>query len=299
VSIVLPKGKDLLYRGTEGFEELISACKTDRLGDSPFQKRKEFHHDIREFVRDNNSNAFLSATPCPQTVRPYSVGLSLYPISGFIMCMGLPKVFTRPQKSLLLNQEWFEKDDERRVNQVPVDQAISFQTIVEMTKNNNETTIILGHKKGDNWGLNVSENVHTILRVSGPGKILGKFFSSEMPALIKTYINPDFKKRVWSIEIVNGPKEDYEKMNTRAGEQGLIKDDERLLFIEDAAVLADNPELNSLDSTHKIGETHVFKGVPKDIPIGDKRLVEHVISVIEKLPTLEQIPLEPNPNLEP
>ena len=297
----LPSGPDILYRGTTGSKEVEEVLETDSWNMSSVQRRKASNHDIVDYIRENNSRFFLSTTPCPDTVTPYAAGLPLIPCTGFIFVTGLPKVYTRPQKILLLNKEIFEAYDKMKIEQQAQDAPTRYDPITAMTQGNNECTVILGAKPGDNWGYKVSQDVMKLIQVRGPGRILGAFMSSNEIVHVKDWINPVFRKRVWSMEVIlsGGDPKDYDKMFRRAREYGLIGRDQRLLTLEDASAVADAEELDEINEKYKVDTTHQLVQVPREIAIGHKEaLIEYMLPEIKNTATLEEIITEKStPNL--
>ncbi len=282
----LPSGNDVIYRGTEGTAEVMHAVESDRLGVAFQSSKKMASFDIVDFVRENNSKYFLSASPCPQTVKPYAAGLSLIPCKGFIWVTGLPKVFTLPQKLLHLNPGLFEQYDQRKLSQQDQDNPTRYDSIKGMTRNNNEVTIVLGGADNEDWRPRVSKDVMKLIQVSGPGSLMGQFMSSNEPVHVTDWNNPEYKKRVWSMEIVLSDGRDYadnlEDMNARAREMGLITPDQRLLTLQDARAVVNSKKLDPLDTEYETNETHKIIQVPKGIAIGDTAaLVEYMLHDIK------------------
>lgn len=269
----LPQGRDIIYRGTEGIDEVVHAMRSNRLGVDPKESKKSPSLDLVGYIRENNSKFFLSFSPCQATVQPYAAGLSLIPCKGFIWVTGLPKVFTRPQELLCLNPELFRRYDEFQLEQQDRDNPQRYDPISSMTANNNEITMLLASGDHDDWRPVVGEDVMKLVQVSGPGKFLGPFMSSNEPMHVTDWENPDFKKRVWSLDIVLSGgfnyREGLEQMNERAQQFGLILPDQRLLTIEDAQAVVNSKELNSLNEEYTTDETHILKKVPAKIAIGD------------------------------
>ncbi|CAM2968889.1 Uncharacterised protein [Legionella steigerwaltii] len=287
----LPSGKNFLFRGTEGTKEVHEAMTTDYLGWSSVQRRKAPSHDLVDYLVSNNSRYFFSASPCKYTVRPYAAGISIVPCKGYIWVIGLPKVYTIPQKHLFLNEEMFDSYSRRQIQQL--EEGEKYHPIKRTTADNNEVTVIVGARKEDNWALKVSEDVAKIIQVRGPGRLLGKFMSSDEIVHVQDWTNPGFKKRVWSLEIVfsEGIKaEHYDKMNARARELGLIGSDERLLTLDDASSVVDSKELEELNTHYTTTETHRVLKVHKGIPLGHKEsLIEYMVAEIQGSTKLEEL----------
>ncbi|WP_454785960.1 hypothetical protein [Legionella sp. WA2024007413] len=286
----LPSGSDLLFRGTEGTKEVFEAMTSNYLGMSSVQRKKSSNHDIVSYLVDNDSRYFFSASPCKYTAQPYAAGISIIPCRGFIWVTGLPKVYTLPQKHLFLNEELFDSYTRKKIKEL--DKHEKFYPIKETTASNNEVTIVIGAAKDDNWALNVSEDVMKVIQVRGPGRLLGKFMASNEIVHVQDIENPDFKKRVWSLEVVFSDGimlENFERMNKRARELGLIGMHERLLTIHDAASVVDSEELEELNSRYSVPTTLRVAKVHKDIPLGLKEpLIQCIAAEIRSTKALEE-----------
>lgn len=287
----LPSGTGFIFRGTEGTKEVHEAMTTDFLGMSSVQRKKAPSHDLVDYLVSNNSRFFFSTSPCKFTVRPYAAGISIIPCKGYIWVTGLPKVYTVPQKHLFLNEEMFDSYTRRQIQQL--EEGEKYHPIKATAANNNEITVIVGASKEDNWALRVSEDVAKIIQVRGPGRLLGKFMSSKEIVHVQDWTNPEFKKRVWSLEVVfsegTAPKH-YDKMNDRARKLGLIGNDERLLTLADASSVVNSEELEVLNARHSTNETHRVLKVHKDIPLGCKEsLIEYIVAEIRSTQKLEEI----------
>lgn len=285
----LPDDPDLLFRGTEGTKEIIDAMESGILGLSSTQRKKAQNHDIVAFIRENDSRYFFSTSPCKHTVQFYAAGISLIPGKGAIWVIGLPRVYTCPQKLLHLNRKKFEEYDIKKIEQQDPDLPTRHDPITTMTANNNEVTVILGATDKDDWSFNVSRDVKSIIQVSGPG-LFGTFMSSNKIVHIQDWENPDFRKRVWSMEIIVGDPEDYDEMSQKAREMGLIAPDMRCLTLEDASATVDSKELTEMNDRYTTDRTHRLTQVPKEISLGDKdALLEYMIYEIESELTLEDM----------
>ena len=289
----LPVGSDVLYRGTEGYDEVDDAMRTGYLGKDFKESKKDSSYDIVAFVRENNSKYFLSFSPCSQTVKPYAAGLSIIPCKGFIWVTGLPKVYTLPQKLLHLNRGMFLAYDRRKRDEQDQETPARYYPITDMTAHNNEVTVILGGPDHD-WRQDVTQDVMKLIQVAGPGNILGRFMSSNEVVHVKDWINPDFKKRVWSIEVAlsTGPGyiADFEKMNEVARQMLLVKAGHRLITLEDARKVVGSGLLDSLNNNFDIAKTHTLTQVPSEIAIGDvSSLVAYMTEEITATNTLVAI----------
>lgn len=209
----LPQSPDLLYRGTEGRSEINAIFRGNTLG-REIKSEDVGNYNLIQFIEENKNNNFLSSTPCPYTVHSYAAGLSLIPTDGFIMVLGLPKVFTKPQKLLLLHPELFDLYDQKQIENNPLDNLKGFRSIKPLAKNNIEWTIVTRGPHGDDWRQFPSRDILKLIHVCGPGRILQSFMSSNELLHVDELVNEQFKKRVFSVEVVIGNSEsDFEKMN--------------------------------------------------------------------------------------
>ncbi|MCE0721680.1 MULTISPECIES: hypothetical protein [Legionella] len=283
----IPTGSSLIYRGTEGTDEVLGTMKSNRLGRKSEESRKAPSHDIVGYIRDNDSRYFLSYTPCRETVKPYTVGLSLIPKKGYIFVTGLPMVYTTPQKLLLLNEKMFKRYDKRMIDAMPQDDVRGYQSIVTMTQNNNEITGIIGASAKDDWRSEVNKRMHSVIEVCGPGRIVSSVMSSNEPAHVRHWQNPDFSPELVALDIVFfDTPEEYEEMNEKARDMGLIGKDERLPTFSDAQKLVG--QLKDWGDTYGTSDTMKFTAFPKKIKPGDKAtLVEFLDEQIKSNPSVK------------
>lgn len=275
--------EDLLFRGTEGDGEIIHAASSGYLGFSPAESKKDDNHDIVGFIRDNDSRYFLSCTPCPQTAKPYAAGLSLFPARGYVATTAYPKVYTRPQLLLGLNPEMFEAWDQRFMAAQEPEDRLKFQSITTMAASNNEITAVHGAEVIDDWRLELKRDVSTITRVCGPGRLYGRFMGANELVHIEEWINPDFQKRIYALEVFfYSTEEELAKMNERACELGILPQDRRLMTLEDARAVVNSGHLDKLNQEQGMDTTMKFTHVPKEIAIGEeKSLTEFMLSELQ------------------
>jgi hypothetical protein len=269
---VLQPQPGLLYRGTWGFDEVHAVARVDC-----FEKRKysddAVDYDLVAYVRENRNANFLSLSPCIETVHPYAVGLSVIPCLGNIMVTTYPKVFTKPQKLLHLNKPLFTRYDQAVVDSTHIEEVGTYQSISEMTANNNETTAILRGEDGQDWRPVFSTDVLQTILLCGPGRLVTFFMASKQPMQLETWDNPDFKKRALSVEIVLAPSSDLPAMNEKAVELGFIPKGERLLTMKDASAIWKSQDYEQT----VVDETLQLDGVPKSIKEGDEgELVDYI-----------------------
>ena len=285
----LPSGADIIYRGSEGNDEIMDLLQTNRLGKNFTQNPKLPSLDIVDYIRNNDSRYLLSFSPCKETVKPYAAGLSIVPCKGYIMVTGLPKVYTIPHKLLYLNEEMFRRYDHRQL-ELMRNNAHSYQSIVTMTANNNEITAVLGTSDTDDWRPVVTDDLMSIFEVCGPGRILSKFMSTKEIAYIKEWKNPDFTRRIYAIEVVIYEHlTDFEIMNHNAQQMGFINPNERLITLDDAQVLLYSGELEELNALYETSETQRISSVPQNIAIGDQAaLVAFVTAKLKANPLITE-----------
>ncbi|TAL62999.1 MAG: hypothetical protein EPN84_05650 [Legionella sp.] len=295
----LPTGRDVIYRGTIGDGEIADAVQSNRLGRQPKSSRKGTSLSIPEFVVENDSRFFLSTSPDANTVKPYAAGIPLIPCTGYIWVMGLPMVFTRPQKLLHLDRESFEAYNKLRmdVQQRDMDTQTIYKSAIDITANNNEVTVILGSEADDDWRLWTSRDVMKLVKVSGPGRILAPFMSSSEPAHVKDLTNPDFQRRVCALDVVIAyERTAMDRIIQRSIEMELIARDERPVTLNDAKALVDSGVLDELDANFSTTETFVLDKVPSSIKIGDTpALVEYTREKVKSTNRLEE--KEPTPDV--
>lgn len=287
----LPTGPDVLYRGSEGTNEIIDAMQSNFLGKLFKCNSKAASFDIAGYIRNNDSKFFLSFSPCKETVKPYAAGLSVIPCKGYIMVTGLPKVYTIPHKLLYLNRGMFERCDDAQMKRRDLDDPRAYQSIIRMTENNNEVTAILGASEQDDWRPVVANDVKRVIEVCGPGRICSKFMSSNEVAYVREWENLGFSKRIYALEAVfyGGPGhfEDFEMMNEKARDMRLMNKDERLITLEDVPGVI--RELDKLNELYDTTETQRITSVPKNIGLGDKNtLTEFMIEKLKAGKTLTE-----------
>ncbi|PWY54362.1 hypothetical protein DGG96_17640 [Legionella qingyii] len=301
----LPVGMDIIYRGTAGTSEIMEIMRSGEMGTGKYAKRTETLQ-IPEFIEVNDSRYLLSASPCRQTVQDYAEGLSVIPAKGYIIVMGLPKVFIRPQSVLHLDRELYEEYARSKIANEEEGIRGAYKPIVATAQGNNEVTIILGAGKRDNWRPEIGTDVMKIVEITAPGKILGKYMAAKR-VHSQTFDNEEFVRRPWAIEVATTRhsvlpefKSAYERMNHRADELGLMTrsaSERRLLTIDDAEAIMRSGILDEFAQNYTSGKTIVFKEVPKEIPIGHaEALAEFIVSELKSEPTLREMMRTENPS---
>ncbi|MDX2345504.1 MAG: hypothetical protein QNK11_01320 [Legionella sp.] len=276
---------DLLYRGTSGFQEVTPLLEKNIYGREPRPMDKN-NYNLVEYVRDNDNTNFLSFSSCPETVRPYAVGLSIIPSLGSILVNTYPKVITIPQKLLYFKSPMIERDITQQINNSA--EGSNYQPIKPMLADNNETTAILYGPKGEDWRPKPSTDLKQINLLYGVGKALELFTNASQPLYVNEWINEDFKKRAISVEVTLGTPNDLLEMTPNARDLGLLAEGERFLTMEDASAIWRN---NNFDDI-KVHETVFLSSVPETIQIGDEAALVDYIKT-EKLPQ-ETIQADPS-----
>ena len=263
--------KYTLFRGTMGNMELQHAVETGRLGQDFGRGGKSLSFDLPAYIRENDSAYFLSASTCPITAKPYASGcFTPLPRRGFIVVLGMPKVFTTPNKVLRANKKLFTDYDDNKLahdfNFQNSDGTL-YTPITDMTRRNNETTLILtNYSARKNWRPKMSTDIKQIIEVCGPGKFLGSMMSFSQPILLTELTNPTFQKRQWSMEVfLDCTSEDV--LETAVQEQ-LLQPGNRFLSLHDIDVIDDFGILDNLAGEGE--DTLVLDQVPASIPEADQ-----------------------------
>ncbi|KTD69490.1 MULTISPECIES: hypothetical protein [Legionella] len=292
----LPKSVPL-HRGMAGLEEVESIVTHGKFGAGKYTKRPA-SLDIAEFIDKPKSSLLLSTSPDPHTVREYMIGFQLITAKGAIVSMGLPAVFIRPQTARHVDVELFEHYQKVINAAVELGNRTQYENIFDLAHGNNETTVILGATKQDDWRPRFDRDIHSIVLVEGAGRILSGFTNANTVEAT-TIENPGYSKRLMAIEVfstASGEGAFYDKyhrtMTKRSQELGLIEGDQRILTMSDASALMSSPKYLELMEQHTTtGETMVLQSVPRGIPIGSEELIEYVAFLIESNP--EKTPVIP------
>lgn len=265
----LPDNPNLCLRGSIGLEEAKNAAKSQRFGRTCAKSRRPFSLDVPEYVIDHNSSGnFFSLSQCKYTVKPYSSGLAILPSLGVIFVSALPKVVVRPQVNHFLNPEMTNRAFERIMKSREL-QGIEGRppSLSETIEGNNEVTQVIGFAPGEDLRLDVNQHMHSVVVVSGPGRVAGKFQACSNPVFVTSIENPDFQYTPFSLEIQFGYEDETELMTKRAVEMGLIEKGQRIVVEKDARALLEN---GVLDQANPDGvETLKIMSVPASIAIGD------------------------------
>ena len=281
IDILKKHGSQTLFRGTMGNMELQHAVDTGRLGQDFGCGGKSLSFDLPAYIRENGSAYFLSASECPITAKPYASGcFTKLPRRGFVIALGMPKVFTTPNKVLKINPKAFAAyDDIKLQDEFCIENGgTKYTPIADMTRKNNETTLVLtNYRATKNWRPKICTDIHQIIEVCGPGKFLGSMMSFSQPILLSELTNPNFKKRQWSLEVFLDCGNDPEIIEA-AILNNILEPENRLLTLADADAIDDSGILdNYIDADSDHHDTIQLNQVPSDIPIGDQnQLVEYM-----------------------
>lgn len=285
-------GEQTLFRGTMGNMELQHAVETGRLGQDFGRGGKSLSFDLPAYIRENDSAYFLSASACPITAKPYASGcFTKMPRRGFIIVLGMPKVFTTPNKVLLVNKKIFTDYDDLKLSSdfsIENSGGTLYTPITEMTRRNNETTLILtNYHAKKNWCPKLSTDIKQIIEVCGPGKILGSMMSFSQPILLSELTNPDFQKRQWSLEVFLDCNS--EEVIQTAVQNKILEPGNRFLTLNDIDVIDD---FDVLDNPAAEGEdTLILNQVPAEIPEADQdQLLEYMDDYLQQHRKTPSIP---------
>ena len=291
----LPSGLDMVHRGMAGLGEVENIVTDGRFGAGKYTKRP-FSLNIAEFIHNPKSCVLLSTSPDPYTVKEYMIGFQLISAKGAIASMCLPAVYIRPQTARHIDVEQFQYYQSILNAQQTPGEYTRGENIFDLAHGNNETTIVLGATKEDDWRPQFDLDLQSLVLVQGAGRILSGFTKAETVDTT-TIINPFFRKRIMSIEIASTTTAEgsmflkyFDKMNKRAQELGIVKDGYRVLTLADASFMMSS--LKYLETQEKYttsGKTMVLQDVPAVIPIGSEELVEYALHMIEANPAKELV----------
>ncbi len=295
----LPKEEDFVHRGMAGLKEVESIAMHGKFGDGTYTKRP-FSLDIAEFIHKPQSCVLLSTSPDPYTVKEYMVGFQLITAKGAIASMGLPAVYIRPQTARHVDVEQFQYYQSILNAQQAPGEYTRGENIFDLAHGNNETTVVLGATKKDDWRPKFDLDLHSIVLVKGAGRILSGFTKADTVDAT-TIVNPFFRKRIMSIEIASTTTAEgsafhkrFDTMNKRAQELGLVVGEHRVLTLADAVFLMSSPEYQEvMEKYTTAGKTMILQSVPKDIPVASPALLQYAIHLIEANPLKELVsPIE-------
>ncbi len=291
----LPSGLDIIHRGIAGHAEVESIATYGKFGAGKYTTRP-LSLNIAEFIHKPQSCVLLSTSPDPYTVKEYMVGFQLISAKGAIASMCLPAVYIRPQTARHIDVEQFEYYQSILNAQQAPGEYTRGENIFDLAQGNNETTVVLGATKEDDWRPVFDMDLQSIVLVQGAGRILSGFTKAETVETT-TIINPLFRKRIMSIEIASTTSAEgsmfvkyFDKMNARALELGMTKDGFRVLTLADASMMMRSDKyLETLGKYSASDKTMILQNVPAEIPIGSEELVEYALHLIEANPAKELV----------
>ena len=256
---------DFIYRGTSGDSEINAIMETGFLAPTYAKNKKLDCLNLLAHVEDNDRKPYLSAAPCPKIALRYAL-FSMLPAMGYIIVMGRPRVFTRSQLLPFLDPAQVDRYITQKNNNSTGEEK--YRSVKDTVANNNEVSIVLYPNSKLDWRPNVDGDVYQIIQFKNPGTILNTVRLPTDYTCSRIWTNPNFKQRVFSIEIVSAASEDLDPISKRAIDLGIIPRGHRVLLLEDAQSMHKSPELNDLEAL-PIAGTQKFMSVPQTIPIGD------------------------------
>ncbi len=258
----------------------------------PSNLKKISHYNIAEHVVVNNSSQFISFTPSLALGARYASTSTIIPTSGAILETNLPPFFINSKEVLATHPELYRRYQQRQERDKGINDTVAFMGIdgvMETTLGNSEITMI--NKLGRTYvGLGM-QDIRAAHILTVPGKML-HWMSIKTPVHEVCIENPEFKPRVCAVKVGftendNYLKEEFELVNQRNREMGLIPPESRVITMHEAKYLAQSGILDLLNDMYDIDETHVFSHVPSSIPVNDKEaLMGYMIQTIESLPNV-------------
>ncbi|WP_454784844.1 hypothetical protein [Legionella sp. WA2024007413] len=286
----LPKQEDFVHRGMAGFAEVESIATEGKFGAGKYTKRPVCL-DIAQFIHDPKSCLLLSTSPDPYTVREYMVGFQLINAKGAIASMCLPAVYIRPQTARHVDVESFQYYQKILDGAVELGNRVRSENIFDLAQGNNETTVVLGASKKDDWRPQFHTDLYSLVLVEGAGRIKSSFTKADSVDTT-TILNPFFRKRIMSIEIASTNtsegdafKKQFDRMNKRSQEVGITEEGFRVLTLADASFLmASHKYQEVLEKYSTSGKTMILQAVPEEVSIASEDLVEYARQMIEANP---------------
>ncbi|HHT0591824.1 TPA: hypothetical protein ACTXXA_000778 [Legionella anisa] len=283
------KGR-FIFRGMS-IRELRDILSQEEFVCPPYLK-KQNHYNIAEHVIVNNSSKFISFTPSLSLGARYTSTSTIIPTSGAILETNLPPFFINSKEILATHPELYRRYQARQERDKGVNEAVAFMGldgVMETTLGNSEITMI--NKLGRTYvGLGM-QDIRAAHILTVPGKML-HWMSIKTPVHEICIENPEFKPRVCAIKVRftendNYLEEEFELVNQRSREMGLIPPESRVITMHEAKYLAQSGLLDLLNNMYDTDETHVFSHVPSSIPVNDKEaLMGYMIQTIESLPNV-------------
>lgn len=260
-------------------------------------KQKQDHYDIAEHVIANNSSRYLGFTPELLVGTTYASMSSIIPSNGAIIDTNVPPFFINPKELVGTHPELFERYAKRKErDDIAVESRSGFtgiDNVMEIAARNSEITMIRNFGK-TYVGLGM-QDIKTIHLLTVPGQILWKWTSIKTPLHEISFENPEYKPRVCAIKTGfvahdNYLAEEFELVNRRNIDMGLIPPEGRVITLREAKKIARSGLLDALNDAFECDETYVFSHVPSSIPVNDiEGIIEYIRETIEALPNVKPV----------
>ncbi|PWY54887.1 hypothetical protein DGG96_14815 [Legionella qingyii] len=285
--------KNLIFRGMSN-NEVADFLKMKKFLCAP-SKKKQDHYNIPEHVILNNTTRFGSFTPSLQVGGTYASMSTIVPSTGAIVTTNLPPFFVNPKEILGTHEELYKRYKKRY--DLETEMHTEFQgltDVLETAAKNIEITMIRNFgKKYVGLGIHDVKQIHLL---TVPGQLLCNWTSIKTPLHEVSFENPGYKLRVCSVKVGFAEHDAYladefELVNQRNRDMGLIPPDGRVITMHEAKYLAKSGILEILNSMYENDdETYVFSHVPSNIPVNDMDAIrDHMMKTIEALPYMRKI----------
>ncbi len=286
------KGR-LIFRGMSNKE--VSHLLSTQKFLCPPSKKKHNHYNIPEHVILNNTTKFGSFTPSLQVGSTYASMSTIVPSTGAIVATNLPPFFINPKELVAAHPELFKRFKKRYDLETEMHSG-EFQgltDVMETAGSNIEITMIRNFGKSY-VGLEMHD-VKAIHLLTVPGQILCNWTSIKTPLHEVSFDNPGYKPRVCAIKVGFAEhdtwlEEEFESVNQRNRDIGLIPEDGRVITMHEAKYIAKSGLLEVLNSMYETDdETYVFSHLPSSIPINDMSAIrDYMTKTIESLPNVRK-----------
>ncbi|CAM3043949.1 Uncharacterised protein [Legionella steigerwaltii] len=208
------------------------------------------HSDIgRQVIRGGDPN-LLSFTYNIRTANLYGANRYWLPGDGAIAIGCLPAVFTDISEQAIMCPQMCEKEQKKAVERLLQggDYDKEAPDVAQVTAQCDEICAVVGKQKGVSFGgmYSVDRHVQKILHVVGTGRPrLGLVPVSS--CLVETFINPDYHERALAVKIVLTKKPEHlEILTDTMTSAKKLEPGQRVLTVDDAALIVSDPELNVL-----------------------------------------------------
>ncbi|WP_454783701.1 hypothetical protein [Legionella sp. WA2024007413] len=285
--------KQFIFRGMSN-HEVADFLKRRRFLCAP-SKQKQDHYNIPEHVILNNTTKFGAFTPSLQVGGTYASMSTIVPSSGAIVTTNLPPFFVNPKEILGTHEELYKRFKKRYDLETEMNTEFQGLTdVIETAGKNIEITMIRNFgKKYVGLELNDVKDIHLL---TVPGQILCSWTSINTPLHEVSFENPEYKLRVCSVKVGFAEHDayladEYDLVNQRNRDIGLIPPEGRVITMHEAKYLAKSGLLELLNNMYENDdETYVFSHVPSDIPVNDIDAIrEYMLKTIESLPHMRKM----------